>query len=89
MNNFIKNDQLKLDILQYLSANPSQKHSPSSLASDLNYKYETVAKALDFLERVTLVKRAKERHGEKTYEYFSLTETGKKVAQSIPGENNG
>ena len=89
MSKLIKNDQLKIDILHYLAVNAGQKHSPSSLASDLNYKYETVAKALEFLEILSLVTKIREEHGEKTYEYFSLTEIGKKVVQSMPGERDG
>ena len=79
----MKNDKLKIEIISYLSTSTHSKISPSRLAQVLNYKYETVNKALLFLEKLNLVAKISEKHGKKTYNYFGLTPLGRKVSHTL------
>ena len=71
MDNIIKNDRVKIRIIKLLKNGESL--SPSMLASKLDYKYETVTKALFFLEKIGVVTKLVTNHGNKKYQYFKLT----------------
>ncbi|MFA5106411.1 MAG: hypothetical protein WC506_05645 [Candidatus Micrarchaeia archaeon] len=75
-----KNDRIKLAIL--LELKKEDGLTPSMLASKVKCKYETAKKALDFFTAIGLVRLESEKHGLKSYEYYKLTDTGKKVASN-------
>jgi len=81
MEQLAKNDRIKLAIIKELK--DDQRLSPSMLASKVGCKYETAKKALNFLHSTSLVQLEKVSHGKKQYDYYKLTETGKKVANNV------
>lgn len=72
-----ENDLLKLKLLSELSRNPL---TPSTLASRLDCKYETVKKALLFFEKLGVATKETRPHGKKIYEYYKLTGLGEKIS---------
>tara|TARA_Y100000310_G_C20602496_1_gene773789 strand:- start:1118 stop:1363 length:246 start_codon:yes stop_codon:yes gene_type:complete len=80
MEHIIKNDQIKIKILKEMSS--KDKITPSRLATNLKYKYETIKKSLVFLEKISLVKKEIMNHGKKDYVYYQLTKLGKEVSKN-------
>ncbi|MHA1150486.1 MAG: hypothetical protein ACTSR8_19890 [Promethearchaeota archaeon] len=75
MTKLTKNDRIKLKILeQYKRKNIS--YTPSLLASILEFKYETIKKALEFFHLMGILDKEIKEHGKQNYTYYNLTEIG-------------
>lgn len=81
MDSITKSDRIKLAILEKLEK--KNKLTPSFLASQLNCKYETVLKSLNFFENIGLVKKEIVTHGKKNYALYELTEIGHEVSKHV------
>ena len=83
MSELINSDLIKIKILHFLIEVGDDEISPSKIANELKIKYETVKNALIFLEKILFVKKKKETHGKKFYEYYSLTEIGENITNKL------
>ena len=82
MERLTKNDLIKIKILVVLK-DSCDKLSVTALAQKLGVKYETIRNSISFLIACGLLKKLSEKHGRLIYEYLTLSDLGKKVAEAI------